>query len=228
MTVTVWIESTGRGSRVAVEFCLSNSRSSRDSSRASFFLIDYGPYPVGRSSGGFSRNDGRGVLVDILRGYTTHSQQLSAKCSSHIRFILSSHRATAAGETIPRRFAGRRLVITHQSLVLQRLTSLALVQVNILATLFSSVARISCCNTPPQLWRAYVSMIVACLVTPPYTIYTMGGIMKELQDLAKRQTSNNEKHERNLVARFGRLHLPRALWLSAALVILAYNTIASR
>ena len=105
---------------------------------------------------------------------------------------------------------------------------MALMQVNILATLFSSVARISCCNTPPQLWRAYVTIIVACLVTPPYTIYTMGGTMKELQALAKQQTSNNKKHERNLVARFGRLHLPRALWLSAALVILAYNSMASQ
>ena len=116
----------------------------------------------------------------------------------------------------------------YHSLVLQRVTSLALMQVNILATLFSSMARLSCCNTPPQLWRAYVTMIVACLVTPPYTIYTMGGTMKELQALAKQQTSNNEKYERSLVARFGRLHLPRALWLSAALVILAYNSMASQ
>ena len=98
-------------------------------------------------------------------------------------------------------------------------------QVNLVGALLSCLIRISCFSTPSQLWRAYIMALVALFMLPLYTECLMSSLFKELLDLATRQGSSNSSHEKGLVRRFGRLHLPRALWLTAASVYLAHSTI---
>lgn len=84
-----------------------------------------------------------------------------------------------------------------------------------------------CFSTPAGLWKAYVATLVACFTTPAYTIYMMGGLMRKLKGLSAKQGGEEDKLAKSLVAQFGRLHLPRALWLSAAFGFLTYSIVSS-
>ena len=68
--------------------------------------------------------------------------------------------------------------------------------------------------------------LVAVFMLPLYTECVMSRLFKGLLDLANQQGSSNSSHEKRLVERFGRLHLPRALWLTVASVYLAHSTVA--